>query len=280
MPPIDNEKRKAYNSEYYLKIKKQKSEHNKEKNEQKYDISCQHKKSKYQCDICRKELGLKPISRNPKKHCIHGSQCFSRCSQCLGHPVNKGNCSRCKKKFDGEVINGKLLQTCNDCRSKTCPHDKQFKKQCKICRNEINKCSHNKQKHKCKVCYLQLYLVNLQRNRIYRFLNDNTIKKTKTTVEYLDCSPEYFKNFIKSKMVEGMTFDNIHIDHIKPVSRFNLEDPEELLKCCHYTNFQPLFSIENLEKSNKWSEEDETFWNENIIFKEYLQLYNSNKLKI
>jgi hypothetical protein len=111
-------------------------------------------------------------------------------------------------------------------------------------------------------------------------LNDKNIEKTKSTIEYLDCSPEYFKNFIISKMVEGMTIDNIHIDHIKPVSRFNLEDPEELLKCCNYTNFQPLLSTDNIEKSNKWSDEDENFWNENIIFKEYLQLYNSNKLKI
>ena len=70
-----------------------------------------------------------------------------------------------------------------------------------------------------------------------------------------------------------MNFDNIHYDHIKPVSKFKLEDPDELLKCCHYTNFQPLLVVDNLEKSNKWSGEDEQFWNENIMYQEYLPLY-------
>ena len=67
-------------------------------------------------------------------------------------------------------------------------------------------------------------------------------------------------------MVEGMTIDNIHYDHIKPVSRFNLDDEDELLKCCHFTNLQPLFKTDNLEKNNKWTEADEIFWNENIIY--------------
>jgi hypothetical protein len=61
-----------------------------------------------------------------------------------------------------------------------------------------------------------------------------------------------------------MNWDNIHLDHIKPVSKFNLEDETELLDCCHYTNFQPLLIKDNLNKSNKWSETDELFWNANI----------------
>jgi hypothetical protein len=99
------------------------------------------------------------------------------------------------------------------------------------------------------------------------------LTKTKPTIEYLDCSPEFFKEYMKIKMVDGMTFDNIHIDHIKPVNKFNLEDPEELLKCCHYTNLQPLLANDNMSKSDKWCDTDELFWNENIIYKEYLTLY-------
>ena len=48
-----------------------------------------------------------------------------------------------------------------------------------------------------------------------------------------------------------MTWDNIHIDHIKPISVFNLDDEEEFLDCCHYTNLQPLLAVDNLEKFNK-----------------------------
>ena len=40
---------------------------------------------------------------------------------------------------------------------------------------------------------------------------------------------------------------------------------------CNYTNFQPLLSIENI--SENWDGEQEMFWRENIIFKEYLPQY-------
>ena len=68
-----------------------------------------------------------------------------------------------------------------------------------------------------------------------------------------------------------MDFSNIHIDHIKPISKFNLDDEEEFLDCCHYTNLQPLLIQYNLSKNNKWTDEDNIFWNENIKGKEYLE---------
>lgn len=88
--------------------------------------------------------------------CEHGKQCVTRCSICLGHPINKGKCSRCKNPFEGETIDGKLLQTCQICRTKTCPHNSQFKKNCKICckENQQNKpnCEHGNRKARCRLC--------------------------------------------------------------------------------------------------------------------------------
>ena len=62
-----------------------------------------------------------------------------------------------------------------------------------------------------------------------------------------------------------MKEQGFHLDHIKPISKFNLEDKEQIKKCCHYSNIQPLLAIDNLSKSNKWSEEDEEEWNNYII---------------
>ena len=70
-----------------------------------------------------------------------------------------------------------------------------------------------------------------------------------------------------------ITWDNIHIDHIKPVSAFNLDVPEEMLDCCHYTNLQPLLAETNLNKSCKWNDKAEEFWCNNIKGKEYIELY-------
>lgn len=75
------------------------------------------------------------------------------------------------------------------------------------------------------------------------------------------------------KLVDDMNWENIHLDHIKPVNAFTLDDENEFLDCCHYTNFQPLLAKDNMSKGDKWSKPDEIFWNENIKRKEYLPLY-------
>jgi hypothetical protein len=49
-----------------------------------------------------------------------------------------------------------------------------------------------------------------------------------------------------------MNWDNRkdwHLDHIYPVSL--AKDEQELIKLNHYTNFQPLWAIENMSKGNK-----------------------------
>jgi len=94
--------------------------------------------------------------------------------------------------------------------------------------------------------------------------------KNKATIEYLGCSPEFLKEYIQNKMTDEMTCDNIHIDHIKPVSRFELSDPKQLLQCCHFSNLQPLLAEDNLSKSNKWSKMEDKHWRENIIDKTLL----------
>ena len=60
---------------------------------------------------------------------------------------------------------------------------------------------------------------------------------------------QYFNDFIAADII--MTWENIEIDHIKPVSKFNLDDEEEFLHCCNYSNLQPLLKSHNLEKYNK-----------------------------
>ena len=145
---------------------------------------------------------------------------------------------------------------------------------------EENKCMHGKRQENCKICNKYLYLVNLQRHQINRCFKNSNLKKTKPSISYLDCSAEYFNEYFEKKMDlwnehhdVKMTWDNIHIDHIKPINAFNLDDEEEFLKCCHYTNMQPLLAEDNLSKRCKWSNEDNKYWCDNIIYKEYLDIY-------
>jgi hypothetical protein len=120
----------------------------------------------------------------------------------------------------------------------------------------------------------KLYLIYLQRKQINRSFKSSLLNKNKHSIEYLGCDIETLINHFQKKIDyfnnniaidEIMTFHNIHIDHIKPISKFNLDDENEFLKCSHYTNMQPLLIKDNLEKSNKRNDDNEIYWNEKII---------------
>jgi len=91
------------------------------------------------------------------------------------------------------------------------------------------------------------------RVRISRALKTN--KKDKS-LDLIGCRISELKSYIESKWQPEMTWSNYandgwHIDHIKPLDAFNLEDVEQQKLACHYTNLQPLWSEDNFKKSNK-----------------------------
>jgi len=267
MPQLNQEQRKEYNKQYYLK--------NKEKNK------CDHNRIKSYC----KECGGASICDHKRekskcKECSGGSICDhnrikSQCKECGGASICDHNRikSQCKECGGGSICqHNRRKSQCKECGGGSICDHKRIRSKCKECGGG-SICIHNKQKIYCKDCNPLFCFINLQRSNISRIMKQITIDKTKPSIEYLGCSAEYFRDYIKSKMTEDMTFENIHYDHIKPVSVFNLEEENELLDCCHYTNFQPLLAKENLRKSCKWNDEDEVFWKENIRGQEYLPLY-------
>ena len=77
--------------------------------------------------------------------------------------------------------------------------------------------------------------------------------KLGSAVADLGCSIEEFKIYIESLFTGTMSWDNWskagwHIDHIIPLSYFDLTDEQQLLKACHFTNLQPLWAKDNLSK--------------------------------
>jgi hypothetical protein len=82
-------------------------------------------------------------------------------------------------------------------------------------------------------------------------------QKGDKTLNLVGCTIQELKNHIEKQFKERMSWDNWgykgwHIDHIKPISRFDLSDKNEILKACHYTNLQPMWSMENHKKGNKF----------------------------
>jgi len=200
------------------------------------------------------------------------------------------SCTRCKEyqkkiRDKNKCEHGRQKTRCKDCcGASICEHGRQ-KCRCKECGgSEI--CEHGRRKTECKECNLQQYLLNIQRSSIRRLFGKSALEKDRTSIEYLGITNQAFIDFFKKKMDlyntkndDKMNWENIQIDHIKPVSIFDLDDADEFLKCANYTNLQPLLSKDNMEKSNKWNDECEKYWNENIKDNEtYFDIYNPFKI--
>ncbi len=88
------------------------------------------------------------------------------------------------------------------------------------------------------------------------------LSKTTNTESIIGCSFEEFREHIKIQFKDGMTLDNHgkvwHLDHILPLAYakgifIDVECQKRMIeKLCHYTNYQPLFWIDNLSKGKKF----------------------------
>jgi len=92
------------------------------------------------------------------------------------------------------------------------------------------------------------------RSRLYGAIRGT--RKAGSAIRDLGCSLVELKARLELLFQPGMTWDNWsldgwHIDHIKPLSSFDLTDREQFKRACHFSNLQPLWAIENLSKGAK-----------------------------
>lgn len=89
----------------------------------------------------------------------------------------------------------------------------------------------------------------LIRKRVSNWFRQRKFPKRSSTKQILGCSFEEFKQYIASLFKNGMTWDNYgewQLDHIMPLSTAKTIEDVEML--CHYTNLQPLWAKDNLDK--------------------------------
>lgn len=92
------------------------------------------------------------------------------------------------------------------------------------------------------------------RTRLYRAIK-NQVKRG-SAVSDLGCSIEQFKIYLESLFEPGMSWDNWsrtgwHIDHIIPLTKFDLSDVDQLRLACNYVNLRPMWAKYNISKGNK-----------------------------
>lgn len=101
----------------------------------------------------------------------------------------------------------------------------------------------------------QLKFKRAMRNAVKRITRIAKVKKEGRTIEFLGCSMLHARRHIEKQFKQGMHWNNHgtvwHIDHIIPISKFDLTDPVQRKRANHFTNLQPLYAAENMKKGNR-----------------------------
>ena len=100
----------------------------------------------------------------------------------------------------------------------------------------------------------------LLRDRLNQAMKNN--QKSGSAIADLGMSIENFKIYLEERFCanpdtsEMMGWENYgmfgwHIDHIIPLSAFDLTDREQLLKAVHYSNLRPMWAKQNLTEGDR-----------------------------
>tara|TARA_Y100000816_G_scaffold272464_1_gene237928 strand:- start:447 stop:1223 length:777 start_codon:yes stop_codon:yes gene_type:complete len=162
------------------------------------------------------------------------------------------------KKTEKGKLSRKLWKQSEKSKEYDKEYGKEYRKNNRGKINAYNRVYRKKKYHSDVHHRLKILLSSIIRRAVRR----QRTGKSKRTAQIVGCDFNFLIKYLESKFKPGMSWDNMgtwHIDHIKPVSKFDLKNPAEQEKCFHYSNLQPLWAKENLEKSAKISEKYKNF---------------------
>lgn len=208
----------------------------------------------YGCKACVKVWASRSIARNKAKHQNqpHIEKWIKLCPKC-NESKNSDLFYRDSSTKDGKqgvckICNNKGSQNWrNRNMDQVLQHRKIYRKKPEVIEKNID--YHKKRKAEDP----SFKIASSLRIRLNGVLNGKY--KVGSAVKDLGCSPIELKLYLESKFSEGMNWVNYgrgwHIDHIQPLSSFDLTKREDFLKACHYNNLQPLWAKDNLLKGSK-----------------------------
>ncbi len=190
------------------------------------------KEGKRRCRICGEIKILDEFPNDSSKRVFYGKKSYCKCCgmEKYQKPYRQSDIGRAKKSIADKKYRAKPS-------SMKRVNEQRYEKY------------HNDPAYKLKV---------LMRGRLNKVLDRK--KQSKRFTKELGCTFDELVIHLESqfypdpKTGDIMSWDNHsmegwHVDHIKPLHEFDLYDDEQFKKAAHYTNLQPLWWWENLEKN-------------------------------
>jgi hypothetical protein len=207
--------------------------------------------------------------------------------------VEKKQCTKSKSNANKKTKPKTVLIKCDKC----CVE--------KVLREIVTKTEKYKKKYYkkqiCQECFPTYCSTTTQKGLNYRIKKllarrlRQITNKTDTTMNYIGCNIQYVREWIEYNFTDEMNWDNYgsywSIDHVIPVSNFDLTLENNKFKCWNWSNLTPLPLLKNtsdsflvppfiseakkVEKLEKFKEEGSTtkwFSKEFILNKEFAEI--------
>ena len=168
--------------------------------------------------------------------------------------IGKKQCTICtklyKKQYDQE--NKKNISLKSKIRRETNPRHEYFKNHYKIPEiKEKKRLYKNEWRRKQRLNNINYKLHENLRKRLWIMLKR---RDRKTSKELLGCSLTFYNIWLQYTFDNKMTFDNYgsywDIDHVVPISQFDISNEYQLSKAIHRSNTRALEKSENYRKSD------------------------------
>lgn len=242
-----------------------------------------------ECPDCSRVLSLDNFTKNKASKddkCRYCRNCAAiRVKNSVSKYVNRGKiveskvCGTCHKLVEASgfhknsTTSDRLAKSCKQCKKDWYSKNKEkLKDKYQQNRDKLieyqkrwNACNGDKKRqanarHRSKIrTMLEKVLFGNARSRYLSVMSGKGIQVTISFKELIECTDvELFFRFeamFKDGMHEGNYGTEWEIDHIRPICSFDLTKEEDLRKCFHYSNLQPLWKEENWMKGTSYTPE-------------------------
>jgi hypothetical protein len=233
-----NREKLLQNAKNYQESKKtlEEKKHSSKRKEREKEILELHEHRKRRCSICNKIKDYNLFPNDFSGKCFFNKKSY--CKPCATEKWIKPRSKTEKYKF---------LKSVSDKKYNAKPDV--LKKR----REKLKEKYHTDTQFKLKVSI---------RARLNIHLRIKNVKRIDSCIDGLGCSVEELMKHLEEQFHanpdtgEIMTWENHakkgwHIDHIKPLASFNLQNREEFEEACNYKNLQPLWWKDNLTKGDR-----------------------------
>ena len=94
-------------------------------------------------------------------------------------------------------------------------------------------------------------LIRSARRRIHRSLNGRS--RSSSTIDFLGIDIETYRKWLEFQFTPDMNWNNIEIDHVKPICMFEASEDNELREAFNWKHTQPLLKHDHQKKGKKFN---------------------------